>query len=57
MDKKPLMTTGELAKMLNVHGHTVRLWAKEGKIPYIKLSATNYRFDYDEVIKALKEDK
>lgn len=53
----PLLTTTELAELLKVHGHTVRLWAKEGKIPSIKLSATNYRFDYEAVMEALKEIK
>lgn len=49
-----LLTTNELAEKLKVHPHTVRLWAKEKKIPYVKLSERDFRYYYSKVIAALE---
>lgn len=51
---KKLIKTEELARLMDVHPHTVRLWAKEGRIPYIKLSERDFRYDYDDVIAKLE---
>lgn len=53
MEKK-LLTSNELADKLRVHPHTIRLWAKSGKIPFIRLSARDFRYVYEDVLEALK---
>lgn len=54
---KKLHTSAEIAEIFQVHGNTVRQWTREGKIPAIKISKTNYRYDLEKVIEALKEIK
>lgn len=49
-----LITTSELAEKLKVHPHTIRLWVKNGKIPYIKLSERDFRYYYSKVIETLE---
>lgn len=50
-----LVTTVQLAQILNVHTNTVRRWVKEDRIPRIKISETDFRFDVEKVIAALEE--
>jgi len=52
-----LINTKELAKRLAVHPNTVFNMVKDGRITPIYLSSTEMRFDYDEVIRQLKERK
>jgi len=49
-----LITTKELAEVLNLHPETIKRMAKRGQIPVIKVSATKFMFDEDEVFNALK---
>jgi excisionase family DNA binding protein len=47
-----LLTTREVAKLLNVSPHTVTRWASEGKLPAIRLPGTAHgrlRFREDEL--------
>ena len=50
-----LSTTNEVAEYLNVHRITVIRMANDGRIPVIKLSSKEYRYQLDEVLAALKE--
>jgi excisionase family DNA binding protein len=50
-----LITAEELADRLKVSPHTIRLWNRSGKIPAVWLSATVRRFDFDEVLLALRQ--
>jgi len=50
-----LCTTQEIADRLRVAPATVTLWARQGLIPSIKISAKTIRFDEAEVIAALVE--
>ena len=47
------MTTQELAERLNVHRITIMRMAKDGRIPYIKISDTEFRYDWDKVMAKL----
>ncbi len=50
-----LLTAEELAERLKVSPHTIRLWNRAEKIPAVWLSATVRRFDFDEVLLALRQ--
>ena len=50
-----LLTTNELAERLNVHRLTIMRMVGDGTIPHIKISKKEFRYEYDEVILALKE--
>ena len=50
------LTTKELADLLNLPEQTVRLWAREGRIPCVKVGS-DYRFIKDEVVNALRDKK
>ena len=50
-----LLTAEELAERLKVSPHTIRLWNRAKKIPAVWLSATVRRFDFDEVLLALRQ--
>ena len=49
-----LLSTNELAKKLNLHRITVIRMVNDGRIPYIKISDTEYRYDYEKVIASLE---
>lgn len=49
-----LLTAVELADRLKVKPKTVRLWARQGRIPTRKLSHNILRFSLLEVVAALK---
>tara|TARA_R100000541_G_scaffold56783_2_gene66427 strand:- start:386 stop:562 length:177 start_codon:yes stop_codon:yes gene_type:complete len=53
VNKVKLLKTKELAEKLGVHPITVNRMAKDGRIPFIKISDTEFRFNYEEVIEAL----
>jgi excisionase family DNA binding protein len=48
-----LMTGGDLAKRLRVSADTVRRWAREGRIPEVRVSRKVRRFRETEVLAAL----
>lgn len=50
-----LLTAEELAERLRLSPHTVRLWSKEGRIPTVWLSHTVRRFDFQEVVRAIRD--
>jgi excisionase family DNA binding protein len=49
-----LLTTEDLADRLAVSPRMVVSWAKAGAIPEVRLSPRIRRFDYNEVVHALK---
>lgn len=54
-----MITTNELAKLLGVTRQTVESLRKRGIIPAIRITQGErrsvYRYEYDEVLRALKE--
>ncbi|MCP4279521.1 MAG: helix-turn-helix domain-containing protein [Alteromonas sp.] len=48
-----MLTTKELAESMGVHPETVRRLVKRNKIPYLKISETEFRFIEADVIRAL----
>ena len=56
-DSGDLLSTSQLAKKLGVHRITVIRMANDGRIPYIKISDTEYRYDYKKVMAALEANK
>ena len=48
------MTSEDLAGRLKVKATTIKRWARAGAIPCIKLSGKVIRYDYEEVLSALK---
>ena len=50
-----LVTSEELAKELNVDDRTILRWAREGKIPSVKISPRTIRFNREAVLRALEE--
>jgi len=54
MSVTELLTVTQLAECLHVRPRTVQAWARSGRIPTIKLSAKVIRFDWQEVLKALR---
>jgi len=49
-----LLSTNELAEKLNVHRITVVRMVNDGRIPYIKISDTEYRYDLEKVMTHLE---
>ena len=54
---KKLLTTKELAEMLDLHPETIKRMSKRGQIPVIRVSATKFMFDEEDVFNALKGAK
>ena len=50
-----LLTTAQLAKRLQVSPGTIRDWARDGRIPQIRLSQKSRRFLLDDVLAALNQ--
>ena len=48
-----LLTTRQLAEVLNVTEATVRAWARTGRIPHAFLAGRDYRFSRADVLRAL----
>lgn len=58
MDKpNELLTADELAERLRVRPATIRLWAREGRIPRIRISGKVIRFDVSAVIDLLQANE
>jgi len=51
------LTAKELAARLKVKPSTVREWMRQGVIPAIKLTPKVVRFDLDQVVEFMREDK
>ena len=49
------ITSDHLASRLKVKATTIKRWTRAGAIPCIKLSGKVIRYDYDEVINALRD--
>ena len=49
-----LLTVDELAEHLRVRPSTIRLWAREGLIPAVRIGAKVIRFDLQDVMGVLK---
>lgn len=50
-------STRTLATTLGVRPETIRKWAAEGRIPFVRLSARAMRFDQSAVLLALASPK
>lgn len=50
-----LITAQELAERLKLTPETVKLWAREGKIPVIRITPKTVRFDPVAVLAALSQ--
>ena len=50
-----LLTADELAKRLRVQPSTVKIWARMGRIPAVRVLPKVVRFDLDEVVRAIRE--
>ncbi len=51
---KDLLTAQQLAERLNVTHWTIQNWRKTGRIPAVVLSPKVIRFDYEDVMQALR---
>jgi len=49
-----ILTTEDLARRLRVRPDTVRRWVRGGRIPVLRVSEKVVRYDYGEVIEALR---
>lgn len=54
LTKMNLLSTNELAEKLNVHRITVVRMVNDGRIPHIKISDTEYRYDFEKVMTHLQ---
>ena len=50
-----LLTAEELAERLRVQPATIRVWAREGRIPRLRISAKVIRFDPIAVVEVLRQ--
>lgn len=50
-----LLTTRQLAKRLRVTIHTIRRWAREGKLPHLRIGPKVIRFSWLEIQNAVKK--
>jgi excisionase family DNA binding protein len=50
-----LLTVDQLAERLRLRPHTVRAWARRGRIPVIRLSHKVVRFSWSAVLAVLKD--
>lgn len=48
-----LLTPEEAGQLLNIHPETVRLWARQGRIPALKVG-NRWRFDREAILRTLK---
>jgi len=54
MSDEALLTVPELADKLQISEGKIRMLYREKKIPIVRVSYRNVRFDYQDVIQALK---
>jgi excisionase family DNA binding protein len=51
---REFLTAAELAERLRVRPSTIRAWARVGRIPMVRLSRRVLRFDFEDVVAALR---
>ena len=54
MSGSELITANQLAEHLQISPRTVQEWARQGRIPTMRLSAKLVRFDLADVLAALR---
>jgi hypothetical protein len=54
LNRKPL-TTEELAAHYQVSTRTIANWRDAGKIPFLRITARCFRYDLDQVARALSK--
>lgn len=54
MNLEPLMTTADVAELLNCSERTVNRWRSEGLIPYRPMPGGMIRFDREEVLRVYR---
>ncbi len=57
VEHRRLLTADELSRRLNVGAAMVRDLERTGRIPSIRLGPKTVRFDFAEVVEALRPDK
>ncbi len=50
-----ILTAEQVARRLSLEPSTIRRWVKKGLIPRLVLSSTVIRFEWNAVVKALRE--
>ena len=53
---KKIVTAKELAEELNLKPRTIRAWARQRKIPSLRISPKVVRFDLEAVIRVLSQN-
>jgi excisionase family DNA binding protein len=49
-----LISTRELARRLCVSHRTVRTWARDGRIPVVRIARNRLRFDWRQVLESIR---
>ncbi len=57
LEPQSLLTTGQVAKLFNVSGETVRRWARQESIESTTTIGGHYRFRADVIAEALAIDE
>lgn len=52
-----LLTVNQVAERLQIQPRTVQTWARQGRIPTVKLSAKVVRFDWRAVLDSLQQQQ
>jgi excisionase family DNA binding protein len=55
MIETELLTVSQLAERLHVRPRTVQSWARQGRIPTVKLSSKVVRFDWQAVLTVIRD--
>lgn len=55
MNGTELLTADELADRLQLRPSTIRRWAREGRIPAVRVTAKVVRYDLADVLRAIRE--
>jgi excisionase family DNA binding protein len=54
MSKTELLTVNQLAERLRIRPRTVQQWARQGRLPSVRLSPKVVRYDWVAVLAALR---
>lgn len=57
MNGTELLTADEVADRLQLRPSTIRRWARDGRIPAVRVTAKVVRYDLAEVLRAIREGK
>lgn len=52
-----LLTKHEVGARLRISPGTVSTWVREARIPCVRIAGNRLRFDWDEVVAALRTDR